>query len=61
MSPEDPSDVEVEESTDIGCGHEACLCAADDSGYCSDYCAKQEGDAAHDEGCGCGHDDCMRA
>jgi hypothetical protein len=41
------------------CGHEGCACQADESGYCSEYCAKHgshEGHVAH--ACDCGHPGC---
>lgn len=37
------------------CEHEACDCVVD-SGYCSDYCQKNE--SIIDDDCDCGHPEC---
>jgi hypothetical protein len=63
MSPDDTRDLDVAESTEVGCGHASCLCAAGESGYCSGFCEQQASasDDAAEEMCGCGHPDCAAA
>jgi len=65
MSPDDTSDFEVDESDEEGCGHAACLCAAGESGFCSDFCEQHaDGDDSEEDedddeaSCGCRHPDC---
>lgn len=63
----DATDLDFDESAELGCGHPACACAAGESGYCSPHCeaagdVEIGDDAGEDEmSCGCGHAACESA
>jgi hypothetical protein len=58
MSPERDSEMAAGDVTEAACGHEGCVCAAGDSGFCSGYCEQQEDATEADARCDCGHADC---
>jgi hypothetical protein len=70
MVPNDASEFDIDESTEDGCAHAPCMCAAGESGYCSPHCEaagdldEDDEDAADDDDemeCGCGHAECSEA
>lgn len=49
----------VDDAPDAICGHEACACVADDSGFCSDHCRERAIGDEDDDECSCGHSECV--
>jgi hypothetical protein len=61
MTPNDETEVDIDEISEDGCGHEPCACIAGPNGFCSAHCEAHADDAGGHAECGCGHAECEDA